>query len=133
MYGSKHASQSLSDKQFVCTYTFNLKTTGYKWTSCVSNDCTTIGDIPCVVWSCMRDLTRELWPQTCTSHSLIQQCVFILQACKYIVIQSCQGHMFHGSEICWALSFGNTDMQDILPPLSTLINCTTIVNRSQLK
>ena len=39
-YGSIHASQFLSDnKQFVLTYTHNLKTMGNKWTFCVSNDC----------------------------------------------------------------------------------------------
>ena len=47
-FGSKHALQSLSDKQFVCTCMWNLKTTGPIWAFCISNDCSTIGDISCV-------------------------------------------------------------------------------------
>ena len=35
-YGSKHESQSLYDKPFVCTYMLNLKTTGRIWTFCIS-------------------------------------------------------------------------------------------------
>ena len=34
----KRASQSLSDKPFVCTYMHNLKTTGRVWTFCISNN-----------------------------------------------------------------------------------------------
>ena len=48
-YGSKHALWSLSDTPFVCTYTHNLKTTGHIWMFWILNDCSTIGDIPCVV------------------------------------------------------------------------------------
>ena len=59
-YASKHAMQCLSDKPAVRTYMDNLKTTGHILTFCISNDCCTIGDIPCVIYSCMRDLTGEL-------------------------------------------------------------------------
>ena len=38
------------------------------------------------LWSCMRDPTGELWPQTCIGRSLIQHCVCILQAHTCIVI-----------------------------------------------
>ena len=79
-YGSKHAWQSPSDKQFVHTYTHNLKTTGHIWEFCILNNRSTIEDIPCVRQSCMRDLTGELGHQTCISRSLIQHCVRILQA-----------------------------------------------------
>ena len=41
-YGSKHASQSLSEKPFVHTSTHNLKTTVRIWTSCISKDCSTM-------------------------------------------------------------------------------------------
>ena len=47
-YGSIHPSQSLSDKQFVLLCTHNLKTMGHKWTFCISNDCSPIGDFPCL-------------------------------------------------------------------------------------
>ena len=86
-YASKHASQCLSDKQFVriqCTQTCNLKTSGYMWTFSISNDCCIIGDILCVVQTCTSDPTGELQPETCISHSLIQHCVSIVQVCMYI-------------------------------------------------
>ena len=55
-YGSKHASQSLSNKPFVHTHMYNFQTTGHTciWTiTCsISNHCSTIRDIPCVVYSC---------------------------------------------------------------------------------
>ena len=59
----------------VLTYICNLKTNGYIWTICISNDCCTIRDIPCLVYSCLRDLTGELQPQTHIGSSLIQHCV----------------------------------------------------------
>ena len=73
-------------RHFVCTYTHNLKTTGCIWTFCISNDCSTIRDILCVIYSYMRDLTGELWPQTHIDCSLIQHCVCLLQAVSYIAI-----------------------------------------------
>ena len=63
-YGSNHTLQSLFHMPLMCTSIHNLKITGHIWTFCILNDCSTIEDIPCVVWSCMRDLTGELWPQT---------------------------------------------------------------------
>ena len=48
-YGSKHVSQSLSHKPFVGASTRNLKITGCIWTFCISNNCSTTGDNPCVV------------------------------------------------------------------------------------
>ena len=48
-YGSKHASQSLSDKPLAHTYTHNLKTTGDTWTFSTLNNCPTIKDITSVV------------------------------------------------------------------------------------
>ena len=48
-YGSKHASQSLSNKPFVCTYTHKSTIIGHMWTLCMSNDCCTIKNIPWVV------------------------------------------------------------------------------------
>ena len=80
-YTSKHASQSLCDKPFLCihcTKTHNSKTSGHMWTFSISNDCSIITDILCVVYICTRDLTGELWPETCTGCSLIQHCVCIL-------------------------------------------------------
>ena len=44
-YGSKHASQPLSDMTLVHTYTRNSKNTGCIWTFYTSNDCSTIGDV----------------------------------------------------------------------------------------
>ena len=49
LYGSKHSSQLLSDKPFVRPY---MKSTGYIGTFSIWNDCSTIGDIPCVVYCC---------------------------------------------------------------------------------
>ena len=46
---SKNISQSLFDKPFVHTYKHNLKTTGRIWTFYILNDCSNIGDIPCMV------------------------------------------------------------------------------------
>ena len=84
-YGSEHASQSLSaDNSFSHTYMHNLKTKGRIWTFCITNDCSIIGDIPCLVQSCMRDLTGELQPQTHIDCSLIQHCVYILTASHFI-------------------------------------------------
>ena len=71
-YGSKHALQSLFSKSFVHTCTHNFKTTVHIWTFCIPNNFSTIEDIPCVVWSCMRDMTKKLWPQTHIGHSLIK-------------------------------------------------------------
>ena len=39
----------LSDKPFVRGYMHTVKTTGYIWTFSISNDCSTIRHIPCVV------------------------------------------------------------------------------------
>ena len=50
---------------FVHTYTHILKTTQHTRTFYILKDCSTIGDIPFVVKSCMRGLARELQPQTC--------------------------------------------------------------------
>ena len=75
------ASQSPSNEPVVHTYMCNLKTTDHIWIFSISKDCSTIGDIPCVVQSCMRDLTGELQPQICIGCSLIQHCVGILQVC----------------------------------------------------
>ena len=61
-------------------YTNNLKTRGH----ILSNDCSNIRDIICMVKSCMRDPIGELWPQTRISRILIQHCVRILQARAYI-------------------------------------------------
>ena len=85
-YGSKHASQFLSDNPFVCPYKHTLKTTSYIWMIIILNHCSTIGDIPCVVYSCKRYSTGELLPQTSIGCSLIQHCVCILQARIYIAI-----------------------------------------------
>ena len=53
---------------------------------CISNDCSPLGDIPCVISTCMKDLTGELRPQTGIGGSLIQHCVCIPQASTYIAI-----------------------------------------------
>ena len=39
-----------------------------------------------MVYSCTRDLTGELLPETCIGHSLIQHCVRILRAHTFITI-----------------------------------------------
>ena len=39
---------------------------------CILTDCSIMGDIPCVVQSCMRDPTVELWHQTCIDGSHIE-------------------------------------------------------------
>ena len=77
-YSSKHASQSLSNKPFVRTYTHNLKTIGHILTFSISNDFSTIGDISCVPWSCMRDPNEELYtaPDTYQSFSDITLCAY---------------------------------------------------------
>ena len=82
--GFKYSLEFLSNKPFVNTYMYNFETTGhtYIWMFSISNDCSTIRDIPCVVQSCMRDPTGELWLQTHIVCSLIQQYVGIRQACK---------------------------------------------------
>ena len=74
----------LSDHPLVCAYTHNLKTTGCIWMFSISNDCCTIGPIPCMVQSCTRDPTGELLPQTCINHSLVQNGMRILQARTYM-------------------------------------------------
>ena len=48
-YGSKHTFQSLSNKPFVCTYLYNLKTIGRIWAFYVSHNCTTFRDTLWVV------------------------------------------------------------------------------------
>ena len=83
-YCSKYALQSLCNKPFVHTYIHNVKSIGHTWTFCISNDCSSIRDIPCVVQSWMRDLTGELQQQTHTSCSLTQYCVHTLQGHPYI-------------------------------------------------
>ena len=85
-HGSKHTSQSLSGRPFMHAYKHTVKTTGRIRTFCISHKCFTIGDIPCMVQSCMRDSTTELQLQTCTDHSLMQHFVHILQAYTYIAI-----------------------------------------------
>ena len=70
-YGSKHAPQSLYDKALVRTYMHTLKDTGPTWMLSISNNCSIIGAIPCVVKNCMRDPTGELRPQTHVDRSLI--------------------------------------------------------------
>ena len=52
----------------------------------ISNNCSTVRDIPCVVQNYISDLTGELWPQTHINCSLVQHCVCILQAISYIAI-----------------------------------------------
>ena len=64
-YGSKSISQSLTDTPFVRTFMHNLKASGHMWTFCISNNFSTIKDIPCVVLSCMRNPTGEVRSQTC--------------------------------------------------------------------
>ena len=64
-YGSKHSLQFLFNKPFVHPYTHSLKTTGYVWTFSILSDYFTIGDI---------------------GHSLMQNCMHILQVCIYIAI-----------------------------------------------
>ena len=71
-YVSKHASQYLSDKPLVRTSTQLENYTGRMWTFSISNDCSTIGHIPCVIYSCIRELTGELRLQTTIGRSLIQ-------------------------------------------------------------
>ena len=80
-YASKHASQSLSDKPFLriqCTKIHNLKTSGHMYTFSISNKCNIITDFLCVVYSCTRDPTGELRPETRIGRSPIQHCVHIL-------------------------------------------------------
>ena len=49
-YAFQHTSQCLSEKTFVhIIYTHNLKTIGHIGTFSTLNNCSTIGDIPCVV------------------------------------------------------------------------------------
>ena len=48
-YGSKHAAHSFSGMPFFCPYTHNLKTIGHMWMICISNDCSSVEDILCVV------------------------------------------------------------------------------------
>ena len=48
-YGSKCTSLSLSKMPFMRTSMQNLKTTSHMWMFCLSNDCSTIEDIPCEV------------------------------------------------------------------------------------
>ena len=91
-YDSKHWAQFFSGKPFVRPYTPNLKTKGYIWMVSISNDCSTIVDILCVVYNCMRDSTGELRPQIRISRSLIQNCVYILQALIYIAIWCATTH-----------------------------------------
>ena len=55
-------------------------TTGYMRTFSILNDCSTIGQIPCVVYSCNRDPIGELRPQTPIGRSLIPTWVCTLQA-----------------------------------------------------
>ena len=84
-YGSIHVLQSLP-KSHLYLFTHNLKTSGHIWTFSILKNCHAIGDILCVVESCMRDLTGELQPQTRISPSLIKHSVHILQAHTYITI-----------------------------------------------
>ena len=72
-YGSKHAFQSLSDKQFVCTYMPSMKSTGHIWMFCILNDCSTIR-------------TGELEPQLCINFIKIKLCVGMMQASTCITI-----------------------------------------------
>ena len=70
---SNHSSQFLLiSHSCMLTHMHNLTTTCYIWTFSISNNCSTIGHILCMIWSCKRDPTGELWPQTCIGHSLIQ-------------------------------------------------------------
>ena len=85
-YGSKYTSQCPFDKPFVLTYIHNLKTTGCIRMSCKSNECSSIGDIPNVVRSRMKVQTGKLRPHTCMVHSLLPNCVCIMQACTHIAI-----------------------------------------------
>ena len=54
---------------------------------CISNNCSTIKDIPWVVQSCMRDSTGELQPRTCIAVTLwYNTIVCTLQICIYIPV-----------------------------------------------
>ena len=75
-YASKHALQSLSNKPFVRTYTHKTWNFWSWWMFSISNDCYIVRDILCVDLSCTRDLTGELWLQTCIGSSLIPHCVY---------------------------------------------------------
>ena len=55
-YGSKHRSKCLSNKPFVHTYMYIVKTTGHIWTLCTLNNCSTIGDISCEVDGCLESM-----------------------------------------------------------------------------
>ena len=56
------------------------------WKFNMLNDSYIIGDILCLVNSCTRDQTGELWSETRTRRSLIQHCVRVLQVCIYMYI-----------------------------------------------
>ena len=60
-YGSKYPSQSLCNTPFVCTYTLNSKTTSRTRTFCISKDCSTIGDISCVVYGVAWEIRLETY------------------------------------------------------------------------
>ena len=74
------------------TYTCNLKTVDNKWTFCISNDCSSIGEFLVCLRVCMRDYPREHQPQTCISCSLMQYFLHILQACMYITVSCAAKH-----------------------------------------
>ena len=65
-------------------YMHNLKTTGCVWMFCILNDCSTIRNIPCVVYSCMRDPTRELqlWYNIVHSGMYGKCCSLVLNCCS---------------------------------------------------
>ena len=74
---------SLSGKPFVrARKTWKLPVTR---TFFISNDCSTFGDISCVVWSCMRDPTGELRPRQ-TSVVLWYNIVSACTASRYVYI-----------------------------------------------
>ena len=72
-YGSKYAWQCLYDKPFVHTYTHNLKITGHMWTFNILNDCSSIGDIVCVAYTCVVAWEVQLENYTASD---THQCVY---------------------------------------------------------
>ena len=80
---------SLFSVSHFCVYSVlrnNLNITGHRWTFSISNYWYIIRNIISVVYSCTRDPTGELRPETRIGRSLIQHCVRILQAHLYIII-----------------------------------------------
>ena len=91
-YVSKHTSQYLSDKPFGRTYTRNFKTTGYIWTFCISNNCSTIEDVYCVVRAAWEIPLESYGPkQKLPSFSSKKLCAYTayLYTCITMYVQVC--------------------------------------------